>query len=64
MNLDEYMRAYGISNRRAERELDVDRTCISRWRSGLVRPGRDSWEALQTWSNGEITEDVPQRDRG
>lgn len=58
MNLDGYMRGQKISNRQAERELGVDRTTISRWRNGLVRPGRDWWARLVKWSNGEITEDV------
>lgn len=61
LNLDQYMRAHGISNRQAERELGADRVSVSRWRSGLVRPGREWWGALVAWSDGEITEDVPKR---
>jgi len=60
MNLDQYMRTHGISNRRASRDMQCNREQVSRWRRGLVRPDRDWWDVIVEWSGGAITEDVPQ----
>lgn len=59
MNLDQYMKREGWSNRKVAKAIGCDRESVSRWRRGLTRPGRDWWSRLQEWSGGEITEDVP-----
>lgn len=59
MNLDQYMRKYGWSNRKAAKSMGCYREMVSGWRRGLHRPGRDWWDRLVEWSGGEITEDVP-----
>jgi len=58
MNLQQYMKENGISIRRAARELGADRALVSRWRRGLVQPGREWWLKLQAWSTYKITENV------
>jgi len=58
MNLQDYMRKHGLSNRAVARQTGADRVQVSRWRRGVTRPGRDWWTKLVDWSNGEITEDV------
>lgn len=63
MNLDQYMRENGWSNRKAAMALGCNREQVSSWRRGLYRPGRDWWGRLQEWSGGAITEDVPQAKR-
>lgn len=59
MNLDQYMRQNGWSNRKAAKSLGCNREQVSSWRRGLYRPGRDWWRRLEEWSGGQITEDVP-----
>ena len=58
MNLNDYMKKNSISIRTAAKELGANRALVSRWKRGIVMPGREWWLKLQSWSRYQITEDV------
>ena len=63
MNLHDYMTENGISTSRAAKELGADKPLVSRWRRGIVKPGRVWWLKLQAWSRFQITDDVKRVDK-
>ena len=54
MTLDEYLRRHDLDNRRFARLIGVHESTVSRWRTGLMRPGIDSWLAIMKASKGKI----------